>query len=351
MTAETLVLSNFRCYGEAAFEFSPEINIIHGLNGTGKTSILEALGYFATGRSFRRSKDAETVRFGAGHAKICMTGISGGNAFKMGIQYLGTGRLKKQELNGQEVSSPRELLGIVTCVLFSPEDNQLIKDGPGERRRFLDIALAQLKPKYVKELSLYRRLCEEKTVLLRRAEEKPSFLELLPEYNRRIADKGAYLAAERAAFIGELSPFAAAHHSAVSGGRETLALEYKTHALNAEETLAHLEERLPAERARLSCLVGCHKDEVDILIGGRPVRDYGSQGQVRTAALALKLAQRDVFTARLGEEPVLLLDDVLSELDAGRREYILENLRGGQVFITSCEPGELGKGKALCIST
>ncbi|MDR1736251.1 MAG: DNA replication/repair protein RecF [Oscillospiraceae bacterium] len=334
MTLSRLSLRSFRCYDRAEFAFVPGVNVIKGSNGAGKTTVIEAVGYLSTARSFRKAPESELIRFGQQESRVEAQAEVSGRSRHIEIT-LGTRRVIKAE--SEVLTSPRQLLGILPSVLFSPEDITLVRGGPAERRRFTDITLGQLSPRYVTQLSRYKRLLRDKAKLLGAVAEKPSFLDMLPEINAQLARIGAYISGERAGLASTLARLAGEHHAAVSGGRETLSLNLKSHALDERETLSHLERRVNAEIASRQCLVGSHKDELELFLNGKPLREYASQGQARTASLALKLAQRDIFTKAFGEPPPLLLDDVLSELDNARRAYILGSAGGGQVIITCCD--------------
>ena len=241
-------------------------------------------------------------------------------------------------------------------VFFCPEDLLLIREGAAARRRFMDDALCQLRPRYAQALAEYNRLYEHKTRILRDSEEHPSLLDTLPEFNTRMALSGAVLIHYRARFCARLAEYAAAAHRECSGDRETLSLGYETvktvtdpfaeQSVIFEQLSAHQKSHAQAELAARLCLSGPHKDDIAVEIGGVAARRFSSQGQTRTAALAFKLAERDIYKEITGQSPVLLLDDVLSELDVRRQEFVLNRIAGGQVFITCCEEDRLGALKA-----
>ena len=236
-------------------------------------------------------------------------------------------------------------------VFFCPEDLFLIRAGAAERRRFMDLSLCQLRPRYAEALAEYTRLHEHKTRILRDSEEHPQLLQMLPDFNERLCRVGAVLISYRARYCVSLAEYARQAHFECSGEKEELTLLYRT-VKTVEDPFApqeqicealrrHQEAHLAAERASRLCLSGPHKDDVEVLINRRSARQYGSQGQVRTAALSLKLAEREIHKNAVGEYPVMLLDDVLSELDPRRQEYVLNRIQGGQVFITCCENDRL----------
>ena len=236
-------------------------------------------------------------------------------------------------------------------MFFCPEDLFLIREGAAARRRFLDTALCQLRPRYASALAGYERAREQKTRILRDYDQRPGLLEALPEFSEQMVRLGAALVRYRHQFCLRLAEAAAACHRECSGGRETLEIQYKTVSsvedptaeisVLTERLWRHMEEHQAAERASRLCLSGPHKDDLLVSIDGRDAKRYASQGQTRTAALAMKLAEREIYKNASGEYPVLLLDDVLSELDPRRQEFVLNRIAGGQVFITCCEDDRL----------
>ena len=234
----------------------------------------------------------------------------------------------------------------------------VLKAGAAQRRRLGDTAISQLRPNYDAALTEYNRILEQKNRILKDHFENPGVLEILPEYNARLCQVGALLISYRARFFDSLGKAAAQYHGQFSGGAEDFALEYKTVStvcdpfapvaeLN-QALLEHLDRHYRAELESGQCLTGPHKDDFTVSLSGIDLKAYGSQGQTRTAAISLKLAQRELMKRESGEEPVLLLDDVLSELDPGRQDFVLNQIVSGQVFITCCEPGRFTKlGKTI----
>ena len=236
-------------------------------------------------------------------------------------------------------------------MLFCPEDLSLIRAGAAERRKFLDGAICQLRPRYAQALAEYNRLYDHKTRILRDWPENPSLLQTLDDFNLRMAQTGAIVIHYRAHFVKRLAALTPPIQSDFSGGREKLSLGYETVSTVTDPEapprellpllLEHQERHRKAEIDSRQCLSGPHKDDLSVKIGGQEAKTYASQGQTRTAALSLKLAQREIFQEETGEWPVLLLDDVLSELDPRRQAFVLNRIRGGQVFITCCEEEKL----------
>ncbi len=267
-------------------------------------------------------------------------------------------RARILQRNGVKKKAASEIAGMLPTVLFCPEDLMVLKAGAAPRRRLGDSALCALRPNYDGAFSEYNRILEQKSRILKDRFEHPQLLECLPEYNARLCQVGALLISYRARFYEGLGKAAAGYHSQFSGGAEAFRLEYKTVStvtdpfapvsVLAEQLLDHLESHYRAELDSAQCLTGPHKDDFDVSLSGISLKSYGSQGQTRTAAISLKLAQRELMRRESGEEPVLLLDDVLSELDAGRQDFVLNQIREGQVFITCCEPGRFTKlGKTI----
>lgn len=350
MIIKALALDCFRNYPHLKATFDPGVNLIYGDNAQGKTNLLEAISYLSVARSHRARYDREMIMLDQDSASIKGVVESRKREFNLEAR-LFRGRGRQLFSNGVKLKTAGDLAGILTTVLFCPEDLSLIRAGGAERRRFLDGAISQIRPRYAKALGEYHRLYEHKTRILRDWPENPSLLSTLDDFDLRMAQTGAILIHYRAHFIRRLMNHAPAIHLDFSGGREKMELSYST-VSTVTAPMAHPREILPqllehqrthhqAELDSRQCLSGPHKDDLVVCVGGRPAKTYASQGQVRTAALSLKLAQREIFQEETGAWPVLLLDDVLSELDAKRQAFILNRIRGGQVFITCCEEEKL----------
>jgi DNA replication and repair protein RecF len=353
-----LKLRDFRNYEELELDFDPSVNLIVGKNAQGKTNLLEAIGYLGSGKSFRAQRTAEMVRFGAEFADIS------GNVFAQDRQQslrwvlFSDRRARQVWRNGAKKKTAADIAGVMSTVLFCPEDLMVLKTGAAARRRLGDHALCQLRPNYDAALAEYNRILEQKNRILKDHFENPAVLEILPEYNARLCQVGALLISYRARFYDSLGKAAAAYHDQFSGGAEEFSLQYRTVSTVSDpfapvQTLVedlqnHLESHYRAELETAQCLTGPHKDDFDVSLSGIDLKAYGSQGQTRTAAISLKLAQRELMRRESGQEPVLLLDDVLSELDPGRQDFVLNQIVSGQVFITCCEPGRFTKlGKTI----
>ena len=361
MKLNKITLQNFRNYGNFELEFDPGVNLIVGDNAQGKTNLLESVIYLGSGKSFRTQKTGELVRLGAEFADI------EGNVFSQErnqalrwVLFSGN-RPRQIYCNGVKKKSAAEITGVLQTVLFCPEDLMVLKTGASARRRLGDNALCQLRPNYEAALLEYHRILEQKSRILKDRFENPALTEILPEYNTRLCQVGALLISYRARFYEGLGKAAKQYHEAFSGGREEFSLEYKTvstvkdpfasvEELN-ERLLEHLESHYRAELESAQCLTGPHKDDFDVSLSGLSIKAFGSQGQTRTAAISLKLAQRELMKNQTGQNPILLLDDVLSELDPGRQDFVLNQITQGQVLITCCEPGRFTKlGKTVQIA-
>ena len=358
MKLNDLTLRQFRNYSHQEFSFDPGVNLIVGRNAQGKTNLLEAIGYLGSGKSFRAQRTAELVAFGADFADISGSVTSQGREQSLRWVLFAGKRQRILERNGAKKRTTADIAGVLPTVLFCPEDLMILKGGSAPRRRLGDLALSQLRPNYEAALTEYTRILEQKSRILKDWRDNPALLEILPEYNTRLCQVGALLISYRARFYEALGQAAAGFHGEFSGGAEEFKLEYKTvstvtDAFAPVSTLTgqlqeHLESHYRAELDSGNCLTGPHKDDFDSSLSDISLKLYGSQGQTRTATISLKLAQRELMHRELGEQPLLLLDDVLSELDPGRQDFVLNQIKTGQVFITACEPGRFTKlGKTI----
>ncbi len=329
-------------------EFAPGVNLLVGENAQGKTNLLEAVAYLGSGRSFRAQKNAELVSLGADFAQIEGAVTSQERQQSLRWVLFANGKPRQVYRNGIKKRTAGDIAGVLQTVLFCPEDLSVLKAGASSRRHLADNAICQLRPNYEAALTEYNRILEQKNRILKDRHENPALLDILPEYNARLCQVGALLISYRARFLEGLGREASVYHGLFSGGKEAFSLTYRT-VSNIENPFApvgelegklreHLESHYRAELDSCQCLTGPHKDDFDVKLSGLSVKTYGSQGQTRTAAISIKLAQRKLMEKESGETPVLLLDDVLSELDPGRQDFVLNQINEGQVFITCCEP-------------
>lgn len=361
MRVNKIALNGFRNYEWDTAEFAPGTNVISGENAQGKTNLLEAVYMLSTGKSFRTRFDKELIGFNFSGAEILADVSSHEREQTISIQ-MRQGMAKKITVNGVKKTGG-ELAETVNTVLFCPDDLNLIKEGAAVRRKLLDNAISQIRPRYAEYLAQFNKLYEHKTRILKDWREKPSLLDTLDEFSDGMCRASAQLIRYRAAFTARLEKAAAPIHSDFSGAGEKLEVKYKTVSsvrdlfASAKEIYYdlcdHQERHRQAELEAAQCLTGAHKDDLEIYINSNPARAFASQGQTRTAALSLKLAEREIFLDETGEYPILLLDDVLSELDGKRQEFVLNSIGGGQTLITCCEDEGISKrtgGKVLFIN-
>ena len=309
------------------------LNAVTGENAQGKTNLLEAMWLFTGGHSFRGARDQELVRAGAQEARLSLTFFSGGREQRAELTLRGGAR--QAVLNGVMKRGMAELIGRFCAVVFSPEHLSLVKGGPAERRAFLDSALCQAKPSYAIAYARYRRTLNQRNALLKDIARHPELEDTLPIWDDRLCRSGAVLIRERRAYLERFAPRASAHYAGIAHGREELRLTYQPSCGGdmAESLRRALREDIRSGHTS----VGPHRDDIGIEIGNMAARLYASQGQQRSAVLAMKLAEAAVLAEACGEEPVVFLDDVLSELDGSRQLYLLSSLSGRQSFLTGCE--------------
>lgn len=348
MTAESLILNDFRNYKEQKFEFSDGVNVIFGLNAQGKTNIIEALFLCAIGGSFRTSHTMEMVRRDAEAFSVELS-LKGDITDK--IKYTCDKKNKKSiKVNGIYLKKIGELMGSCLAVLFSPEDLQFVTEGPSLRRRFLDIGLSQQKPSYFYDLTQYNKILAQKMSLIKKVkyandgnisrDDQVNF----DLWNHQLAAAGSRVIFERLCFLKKLQEEAGAKHAEFSAEKEDLALNYDSFLdenaeyTSAEEIFKPFETKLNGtikkEIEREACLTGPHRDDIIIKINGMDLKKFGSQGQKRTAVLAVKMGELEIMKKDTGRTPILLLDDVLSELDQTRQRILLSSSKNVQTFIT-----------------
>lgn len=360
MIAKKLEIFDFRNIAEAVIDFSPGVNVLVGDNAQGKTNALEALYLFAEGKSFRAKSERELIRFTTPMAGVRLTMESARREEQLVMEYAqDEGRDTVRRTARRNMIAQRrigEMLGIFRAVLFCPEHLQLVKGGPGERRSFLDIALSQLRPVYLKSLQKFYAVLAERNRLLKDARDNRAAYDATNElWARQLADCAGYVTAARDSYVRELDALARENFAEMTAGRETPALTYRPSAgaeLDSSDAAAVAERYFSlyttaGDREILAgaTLWGVHRDDVAITLDGREARLYASQGQDRSIALALKLAEGALSEKVSGESPVYLFDDVMSELDSSRRDFLLQRFSGRQIIITSCEP-DFFRGKA-----
>lgn len=333
MYIQTLGLSNFRNYESLQIDFSKDTNILYGDNAQGKTNILEALYMAATTKSHRGVRDRDLIRFGQTEAHIRTVVIKNGVDYRIDI-HLRAGRSKGIAINGQRIKRASDLIGLLHIVFFSPEDLGIVRNGPSERRNFLNAELCQLDGTYMQDLSRYNRALEQRNKLLRDAADFPQLLNTLDVWDEQLVTYGTRITGRRAEFISDLNEIIGDIHAKISGGRETLQISYEPSS-GTDDFEKKLRDARTRDSRMRSTSVGPHRDDFSF-IGKDDIdlRRFGSQGQQRTCALSLKLSEIELVTKRIGDRPVLMLDDVLSELDSKRQNDLLNTIGGIQTFIT-----------------
>ncbi len=332
MIIESIELDHFRNYEKLNLKFDPGTNIFYGDNAQGKTNILESVYVCGTTKSHRGSKDREIIQFEADEAHIRMV-LKRENRPITVDMHLRKSKTKGIAINGVPIRKASELFGIANFVFFSPEDLSIIKSGPGERRRFVDMELCQLNKVYLHNLSEYNKIVNQRNKLLKDLAFRPDLMDTLDIWDMQMAMYGSKVIQERRVFISRLNEIIKDIHSRLSGKKEELFICYEENvsAEQFEEVLSRNRER--DIRMKMS-LTGPHRDDISFQIKGIDIRKFGSQGQQRTAALSLKLSEIELVKQEIGDTPILLLDDVLSELDSHRQSYLLDSIHDIQTLVT-----------------
>ena len=332
MYIQSLELKNYRNYDRLIIEFSSGTNILYGDNAQGKTNILEAVYLGATTKSHRGSKDKEIIRFGENesHIRIHLMKQDIGHQIDM---HLKKSRTKGAAIDRIPIKRSSDLLGFVPVIFFSPEDLSIIKNGPSERRKFLDIELSQLEKMYLHQLSSYNRVMAQRNNLLKQLAYQRELLDTLDSWDLQLVKYGSEVIRYRQKFIEDLNEIIREIHKNLTGKKEKIVLKYD-YSVNYDEFLTVLQRKREIDLKYASTGAGPHRDDIEFLVNGIDIRKFGSQGQQRTAALSLKLAQIELVKRQTGETPILLLDDVLSELDSSRKNYLLDSITDIQTLIT-----------------
>ncbi len=349
MRITSIQLTDFRNYAHAELRPCEGVTVLYGNNAQGKTALLEAVVLSCTGRSHRTPRDRELIRWGcdAGRVLIRAERRDGGHEVEMLLNREGR---KAVRVNGRALQRTGELMGHVSGVLFAPEDLRTVKDGPAERRRFIDMELSQIRPAYYYALQRYAHALMQRNRLLRDIPLSPALRATLEDWDAQLARHGAAIMAMRADFIRRVSDAAHENHLEISGGQEELRARYAPSLeIEGDDSERALMSALSMARdsdiRRGTTTVGPHRDDLVLTLSGVDARVYGSQGQQRTAALSLKLAELDIMRRELGEAPVLMLDDVMSELDPRRRRHLLSRLSGIQTIVTCTDLSDLAEAE------
>lgn len=344
MRIKELELQNFRNIEKLSLSGFEDMNIICGENAQGKTNLLEGIWLFTGAKSFRNSKDKDFLKFGCEKARLKLLFTAAGIENDAEIT---VSEHREAILNGGNLKSPSALAGRFTATVFSPADLLLVTGGPAVRRKFLDLAIGQLYPSYINILRGYMRSVAQRNRIIKDFKYDSSLSIMLEVFEKEIAESGKKIIVFRKKYISLLGEFLPEVYAGLSGGREKLETEYLP-LCGGNELSARLEESRRTDMLTGSTSVGPHRDELEFKINGISARIYGSQGQKRSVALSVKLAEAEVINKISGEYPVFLLDDVMSELDPVRQNYILNHIKGLQSFLTCCDPSNISnlkKGK------
>ena len=353
MNIKRLQFENYRNLQKGELVPAEEVNIFFGDNAQGKTNLLESVWLFTGGRSFRGAKDGELIAFAQDGlqektARLEMDFFAGEREQNAVVTIAGGKRTAV--LNGVSKGSASALVGAFCAVVFSPVHLTLVKEGPAERRRFLDAAICQMKPAYAGLLSRYTHTLAQRNALLKDISYHSELLDTLEIWEEKLARYGGAIAAQRLLYIHKLTERARGFYSGISSGKESFSAQYRSTFCENETIeqkdlieilLKKLKEARKEDIAAGFTGAGPHRDDLEMMINGISARSFGSQGQQRSCVLALKLAEASILKEEMGEKPIVLLDDVMSELDTSRQDYLLNRLRGWQVFITCCDPAPL----------
>lgn len=351
---------NFRNSLEADVNFTDGVNVLVGNNAQGKTNLLEAVYMFSLGKSFRAAKESDMVNFDMNEAKVSLTYRENSRSDLQNITMkIGKNRRRVIEINGLKIGKLSEMIGAFRAVLFCPEHLSLVKEGPSMRRSYLDVAISQFRPVYLRSLQRYYAILEQRNKLIKSAEEdRRLFDSTVDIWSAQLAHEAAIIASYREKYVKLVHNAVSDIIKDMSGEREMVEISYSgsgklesyedLHA-NEERFLKLLTENHDREIGAGATLWGIHKDDIDIKINSKEARKFASQGQQRSIALALKLAEGEICRQETGDFPVLLLDDVLSELDMVRRDFLLSSVSGRQVIMTTCEDTNFGNVNKITV--
>ena len=338
MYIERIKLNNFRNYKQLDLELNKNLNIIYGDNAQGKTNILESIFLCSFGKSFRTTKEKEMIMF---NEDKCLVEVYYQKSDRDGKIKIEIGNKKQISLNGIKLKKLSELLGNMNIVIFTPEDINILREGPVKRRRFLDIMIGQLRPNYVYNLNMYLKTIEQRNNYLRQIRDEGKQENLIEIWDEKLADYGEKVYEYRKEFIEKIANKINVIHSKITEEKECLKIEYVSNCENKNDYLKLLKERRKLDIIKGFTTKGVHRDDFMIYINNREVSTYGSQGQNRTVILSLKLAELNVIYDEISEYPILLLDDFMSELDEKRRKNFLNNIKNTQVILTGTEQIQL----------
>ena len=332
MIIKSIELCNFRNYEREEFHFHEGTNVLYGDNAQGKTNVLEAIFVGGTTKSHKGSKDSDMIMKGREEAHLRYFVEKRDCTYKVEI-HMRKGRTKGIAIDGLPISSSKELMGLCNIIFFSPEDLGIIKDGPEQRRRFMDMELCQMNKAYLYYLTQYKKILKQRNALLKQIQQNSKLKETLEIWDEQLVEQGSKLIEIREQFVQEIAAIMKEKHRNLTGGQEDIEVKYKPNC-PAKDFSRQLFMEGERDVVLGTTTVGPHRDDIQFFINGQEVKVYGSQGQKRTAALSLKMAEIEIVEKTIGEKPILLLDDVLSELDRNRQNYLLENIKGIQTIIT-----------------
>ena len=343
MIIQSLELKDYRNYRSLSIEFNKNINILFGNNAQGKTNILEALYMCATTKSHKGSKDKEMIRFKQDEAHLRLYLQKKEISHKIDL-HLKKNKTKGVAIDGISIKKSSELFGLLNIVFFSPEDLSIIKNGPSERRKFMDLELCQLDKIYFYNLSKYNKILVQRNNLLKQIKSNPSLIDTLDIWDEQLVNYGINIIKKREEFIVLLNKIIYQIHQKLTGGLEKIKVEYDP-SVKEKEFHKELSKKRELDLKNLYTYVGPHKDDISFYVNGIDIRKFGSQGQQRTAALSLKLAEIELVKKIINDTPILLLDDVLSELDKNRKNYLLDSINDVQTIITCTGLDEFINGR------
>lgn len=332
MQIDSVELSDFRNYEKAKLTFHKNTNVLYGDNAQGKTNILEAVFVCGTTKSHKGSKDKELIRIGREESHIRLMITKRGISHKIDM-HLRKNKSKGIAIDGVPIRRSSELMGLIHIIFFSPEDLKIIKNGPAERRRFMNLELCQLDRMYLHNLGEYNKVLNQRNKLLKQIYHQPSLKDTLPVWDMQLLDYGSKLIMRRKEFVAQLEKIIFQINQKLTGGKEQLFVKYEPD-VEEEDFLNRLQQDLNKDFKTLTTNTGPHRDDLLFFNGEIDLRKYGSQGQQRTCALSLKLAEIELVKQLIGENPILLLDDVLSELDRHRQNYLMDSLQDIQTIVT-----------------
>lgn len=341
MHIDRLEITNFRNYDSASLVLDRGLNVIYGKNASGKTNLVESIYYTALGKSPRTSKEKEMIRWGSDALNIKIDLVKRFRSYDIALRH--DGKEKKFLLDRIPITRTSDIIGLINIVYFSPDELSVVKDAPSERRRYIDMSLSQQKKSYFTDLINYNKVLDSRNKLLKSKISTNEFKDVAMIYNIQLAKYGARIINNRYLFVEKLKPISAIIHDAITSQGEALTIDYESKIERASVAEMQnnmqriLDENLDKDRQLQYTSIGAHRDDLKLSVNGVDVRKYGSQGQQRTVALTLKMSEVELLNEENGERPILILDDVLSELDECRQTQLLEFTKGTQTILTCTE--------------